>query len=146
MGIKSRLQMMLMEQRAVKILSVCNGATLSVSQIMSKARGNHGKMIKTLNELQSRSLVQLRIDEAEGRGRRRHLVTTTPLGQQFLREYERLLNLRLQSRAPDIKKALHQAELAQRLRDRGISPYARFQEINELARNIARTSQAKQST
>jgi predicted transcriptional regulator len=134
------------EQRAVKILSICNGTTLSVSQIISKAGGNHEKMIETLNELCSRSLVQLRIEKGESKGRPKHLVTTTPLGRQFVHEYERLLNLRLQSRDPDIKKAIYQAELAQRLRDRGISPYARFQEINELARNIARTSQAKQST
>ena len=134
------------EQRAVKILSLCNGTTLSVSEIVSKAGGNHEKMIETLNELYSRSLVQLRIEKGESRGRPKHLVTTTLLGQQFVDEYERLLNLRLHSRDSDIKKALHQAELAQRLRDRGISPYARFQEINELARNIARTSQAKQNT
>jgi predicted ArsR family transcriptional regulator len=133
------------EQRAVKILSLCNRSTLSVSEIVSKAGGNHEKMIETMNELYSRSLVQLRIEKGEGRGRPKHLVTTTPLGRQFVDEYERLLNLRLQSRDSDIKKALHQAELARRLRDRGISPYARFQEINELARNIARTSQAKQS-
>lgn len=145
MGIKSRLEMVPIEQRAVKILSLCNGSTLSVSEIVSKAGGNHEKMIETMNELYSRSLVQLRIEKGEGRGRPKHLVTTTPLGRQFVDEYERLLNLRLQSRDSDIKKALHQAELAQRLRDRGISPYARFQEINELARNIARTSQAKQS-
>jgi len=146
MGIKYRLEMVPIEQRAVKILSLCNGTTLSVSQIVSKAGGNHEKMIETLNELYSRSLVQLRIEKGEGRGRPKHFVTTTPLGRQFVHEYERLLNLRLQSRDPDIKKALYQAELAHRLRDRGISPYARFQEINELARNIARTSQAKQST
>ena len=145
MGIKCRLEMVPIEQRAVKILSLCNRSTLSVSEIVSKAGGNHEKMIETMNELYSRSLVQLRIEKGEGRGRPKHLVTTTPLGRQFVDEYERLLNLRLQSRDSDIKKALHQAELARRLRDRGISPYARFQEINELARNIARTSQAKQS-
>jgi predicted transcriptional regulator len=133
------------EQRTVKILSLCNGTTLSVSQIVSKAGGNHERMIEALNELCSRSLVQLRIEKSESRGRPKHLVTTTPLGRQFVHEYERLLNLRLQSRDSDIKKALYQAELAKRLRDRGISTYARFQEINELARNIARTSQAKQS-
>jgi predicted transcriptional regulator len=131
---------------AVKILSLCSGATLSVSEIVSKAGGNHEKMIETMNELCSRGLVQLRTEKTESRGRPKHLVTTTPLGRQFVVEYERLLNLRLRIRDSDIKKALHQADLAQRLRDRGISTYSRFQEINELARNIARTSQAKQNT
>jgi predicted transcriptional regulator len=134
-----------LEQRAITILSLCNGTTLSVCQIVRKTKGNHEKTIEVLNELYSRSLVQLRIEKGEGRGRPKHLVTTTPLGQQFLNEYKRLLNLRLQSRDPDIKKALYQAELARRFGDQGISAYARFQEINKLARNIARTSQAKQS-
>jgi predicted ArsR family transcriptional regulator len=138
--------MLPIEPRAVKILSLCNGTTLSVSEIASKVGENHGKVIEALNELCSRSLVQLRIERGVGRGRPKHLVTTTPLGRRFLDEYERLLNLRLQSRDSDIRKALHQAELAQRLRDRGISPYARFQEINEIARNIARTAQAKQNS
>jgi predicted transcriptional regulator len=134
------------DERAVKILSLCNGDTLSVSGIVSEVGGNHEKTIETINELCTRSLLQLQIERVKSRGRPKHLVTTTPLGRQFVDEYDRLLNLRLFSSASDIKKALHQSDLAQRLRDRGISPYARFQEINELARNIARTSQTKQNT
>ena len=140
------MQMVPMEQRAVKILSICDGSGLSVSEIAHKVGGNHGKVIETLNELHSRSLVQLRFEKRKSRGRPKHLVKTTPLGRQFVEEYGRLMGLRLQSRDSDIRKALHQADLAQELREHGISPYARFQEINEIARNIARTAQAKQST
>ena len=53
---------------------------------------------------------------------------------------------RLHCNGNDIKKALHQADLAQELQEHGISPYARFQEINELARNIARTAQAHENS
>lgn len=133
------------EERSVKILSLCDGTPLSVSEIASKVGGNHGRTLAMLKELYSRSLVELRIEKGQGRGRPRHLVRTTPLGREFVEQYQRLLSLRLQSRESDIKKALHQADLAQKLRERGISPYARFQEINELARNIARTAKSKQT-
>jgi len=69
------------------------------------------------------------------------LLRTTPLGEQFMEQYDRLLNLRLHCNENDIKKALHQADLARRLVEQGLSPYVRFQEVNELARNIASSAQ-----
>ncbi len=135
--------MLLTDQPAVRILALCNGSVLSVAEIVGTAGGNHEKVIKTLDDLRSAGLVQIRTEKRKKKGRPRRLVITTPLGQQFLAQYERLLNLPLKSKESDIKKALHQAELAQRLMDHGISTYARFQELNEIARNIGRTSQAK---
>jgi len=143
MGIKCRLEMVPIEERSVKILSLCDGTPRSVSEIASKVGGNHGRTLATLKELYWRSLVELRIEKGQGRGRPKQLVRTTPLGRQFAEQYQRLLSLRLRSRESDIKKALHQADLAQKLRERGISPYARFREINELARNVARTAKSK---
>jgi len=61
-------------------------------------------------------------------------------------EYNSLNDLSLRCSDNDIRKALNQAELARRLIERGISPYARFQEINELARNVARTAKVKRNT
>ena len=69
------------------------------------------------------------------------MLRTTPLGDQFMEQYDRLLNLRLHCNENDIKKALHQADLARRLVEQGLSPYVRFQEVNELARNIASSAQ-----
>jgi len=69
------------------------------------------------------------------------LLRTTPLGEQFMEQYDRLLNLRLHCNENDIKKALHQADLARRLVEQGLSPYVRLQEVNELARNIASSAQ-----
>ena len=136
--------MLSVDQRALKILSICSDSALSVSEIVLETGGNHEKTIKVLNDLRSGALVETQKEKEQGRGRPKHLVTTTPLGRRFIADYQRLLNLPLKSREPDIKKALHQAELTQKLIASGISPYARFQELNELARNIARTSKAKQ--
>jgi hypothetical protein len=49
-------------------------------------------------------------------------------------------NNRLLSNDNDIRKAIHQADLAKSLEERGVSPYARFQELNQMARNIAKTA------
>jgi hypothetical protein len=61
-----------------------------------------------------------------------------------MEQYDRLLSLRLHCNENDIKKALHQADLARRLVEQGMSPYVRFQEVNELARNIASSAQTSQ--
>lgn len=52
----------------------------------------------------------------------------------------------LQCNENDITKALHQADLARRLIEQGVSPYVRFQEVNELARNIASTAQTSRDS
>jgi hypothetical protein len=79
------------------------------------------------------------------KGRPQHLLHTTALGEQFIEQYNRLLNLRLHINDNDIKKALRQSELTRRLIEQRINPYSRFQEVNEIARNIARTTQASEN-
>ena len=130
---------MLLAEAATRALSLCNEAVLSVSQLTSKMGGNHAKTIALIRELQARGLLSRRT-ERRGKGRPLCLLSTTPLGEQFVEQYDRLLNLRLYSNDNDIKKALHQADLTRRLRAQQVSPYARFQEVNELARNIAGTA------
>ena len=130
---------MLQAELATRALSLCNEAVLSVSQLAGRMGGNHAKMIDLIRELQTRGLL-LRTTERRGKGRPLCLLHTTPLGQQFMEQYNRLLNLRLYSNDNDIRKALHQAQLTRRLREQQVSPYARFQEVNQLARNIASTA------
>jgi len=71
---------------------------------------------------------------------------TSPIGKQFVREYKHLQELSLHSNDNDVRQALYQAELAQKLVEQGVSPYERFQEVNELARNIASTAKIKRNT
>jgi hypothetical protein len=93
-----------------------------------------------IKQLEERSLLLSEISRKHSVGRPKKYLRTTPIGKQFVINCNRLYDLSLRSNDNDIKKALHQAELAQRLVESGISPYARFQEINEIARNIARTA------
>ena len=69
------------------------------------------------------------------------MIRTTPLGKQFIEQLDQLSDIRLQSNKNDIKKAVKQAEEVQRLVGLGVDPYIRFQEVNEIARNIASTPQ-----
>jgi len=130
---------------ASRVLSLCNENALSVSQLSSKIGGNHARLIELARELQARALLN-RTKVSRGRGRPRSLLRTTALGEQFVEEYDRLLNLRLHCNDNDIKKGLRQADLARRLLEQHVDPYARFQEVNELATNIARTAQTSRDS
>lgn len=129
---------------ATKILSYCSESELSVSDLARKVTGSHDKTIALVKELEQRSLLLPEISRNHSVGRPRKYLRTTPIGKQFITECNHLYDLSLRSNGNDLKKALHQAELAQRLVESGVSPYARFQEINEIARNIARTAKIEQ--
>ena len=132
--------------RAATVLSYCSESAMPVSELVKKAGRNHDNTIALIRELEECGLLLPEISKEHSRGRPRHLLRPTPLGEQFVQKYRQLLNLRLRSNDNDVKKALHQADLAQRLVDQQISPYGRFQEINKLARNIARTAQAHENS
>jgi len=69
------------------------------------------------------------------------VVRTTPLGKQFVEQFDQLSDIHLQGNENDIKKAAKQAEEVRRLVELGVDPYVRFQEVNEIARNISSTTQ-----
>ena len=137
---------MLRVELAAKILVHCTEADLSVAELMRTVGGGHDKTVAAIRELQKRSLLVKQISAENQVGRPRQYLRPTALGKQFVRDYGRLQSLSLRSNENDIRKALHQADLAGRLIHRGISPYIRFQEINQLARNIASTAKAKHHT
>jgi predicted transcriptional regulator len=135
---------MLEVELAARILSYCSEAELSVSEVVRAIGGSHDKTMALIRELKERSLLLQEISREQTVGRPRQYLRSTPIGEQFVREYNSLRNLCLHSNENDIRKALHQAELTRRLVESGIPPYARFQEINQLARNIASTAKVKQ--
>lgn len=130
---------------AARILFYCSGGDLSVSELVRKMRGSHDRTMELIRELKARGLLLPETPGEQGVGRPRQYLRATRIGEQFVREYDHLSDLSLRSNENDFKKALHQAELARRLVESGIPPYARFQEVNEIARNIASTAKAKQS-
>jgi predicted ArsR family transcriptional regulator len=125
---------------AARVLSYCSEADLSVSELARRMGGSHDGTMALIKEIKARSLLLAEISRKRAVGRPRQILRATPIGKQFVREYDHLRNLYLRSSENDIKKALHQAELARKLIDRGTSPYARLKEVNQLARNIARTA------
>jgi predicted transcriptional regulator len=133
-------------ERAVKLLTLCSDIALPVTQLAQRATGNHENTIALMHDLELCRLLQREKFVAHQRGRPRHMVRTSTLGKRFIHEYQYLLNLRLHANDNDIRKAIRQADLAQRLVEQGISPYARFQEINKLARNIARTAKTHKNS
>ncbi|MGA8904676.1 MAG: hypothetical protein WB661_06680 [Candidatus Bathyarchaeia archaeon] len=114
-----------------------------MSELVGKMGGSHDRTMALIKELKARSLLMADTQRKQGLGRPRQYLRATPIGKQFVKEYNRLSGLPLRSNEYDIKKALHQAELTRRLVESGIPPYARFQEVNKLARNIASTAKIK---
>lgn len=127
---------MLQLELMARALKLCKENALPVSQFADKMGGKDKKMVDLARELQIRGLL-VRTMKRRGDGRSQCLLRTTLLGEQFIEQYDRLLNLRLHVSDNDIKKVLHQTDQARRLREEGISSYARFQEVNELAGHIA---------
>jgi predicted transcriptional regulator len=126
--------------QAVRILRHCEENTSSVSQILAELGGRYEATIDLIRELSMRSLVQI-TSEKNGVGRPSRIIQTTPLGKQFIEQFDQLSDIRLQSNENDIKKAVKQAEEVRKLVELGVDPYIRFQEVNEIARNIASTTQ-----
>ena len=114
-----------------------------MSELARKMGGSHDRTMALIKELKARSLLLPEIARKHDVGRPRQYLRATPIGKQFVREYNRLHDLSLRSNENDIKKALHQAELTRRLVAGGISPYARLKEVNQLARNIASTAKVR---
>ena len=131
---------------AATILSCCSETPLSVAELIRKVRANSDATIALIKELEERSLLLSETSRKHNVGRPRRIMRTSPIGELFVREYKHLQGLSLRSNDNDIRQALHQAELAQKLVEQGISPYERFQEVNELARNIASTAKIKHNT
>jgi len=131
---------MLPSIEAVRILRYCEENAPAVFQILNEVGGRYQTMIDLIRELSMRSLVQI-ASEKNGVGRPRHTIRTTPLGKQFVEQFDQLSGLRLQSNKNDVKKAVKQAEEVGRLVKLGVDPYVRFQEVNEIARNISSTTQ-----
>lgn len=117
-----------------------------MSELARKMGGSHDRTMALIKELKARSLLLPEISRKHGVGRPRQCLRATPIGKQFVREYNGLRDLCLRSNENDIEKALHQAELARRLVESGISPYARLEEVNQLARNIASTAKVNHGT
>jgi predicted transcriptional regulator len=131
---------MLSSDQAIRILQYCEQNTPSVSEILAELGGRYETTIGLIKELSAWKLVKV-TREKKGVGRPKNLIQTTPLGKQFIEQHNRLLGIRLRSNDNDIRRALKQAAETQRLLELGIDPYVRFQEVNEIVRNIANTSQ-----
>jgi predicted transcriptional regulator len=130
--VTSMMQLELM----ARALRLCKENALPEARFAAEMGGNHGKTVDLARELQTRRA------KRQDKGRRQYLLRTTPLGEEFIQQYSQLLNMRLHVSDNDIKKALHQADQARRLIEKGISPFVRFQEVNELTRNIAASGKA----
>jgi DNA-binding HxlR family transcriptional regulator len=126
----------------LRVLTDCRDGRLCTSELLVKLGGNRRMITQLVVELQQCGLIEKSVLRT-GKGRPKHMLRTTALGEEFLSRYSELMRLPVQSNDNDLAKAIRQAEFARRLVEQNISPYARFQEVNRIVKHIAGTEQAR---
>ena len=86
---------MLQTDLAATILSYCIKTDLTVTELTRKVSGNHDKTMALIKGLEERSLLLREVSRGHGVGRPRQYLRTTPIGRQFLSEYNRLHDISL---------------------------------------------------
>ena len=128
---------------AAAMLELCCKGRLSVAEAIKRVGGSHDGAMKLIRELKLHRLLTEEVERGQTVGRPRHRLRPTPLGRRFVSDYKKLRSLPLQCNDNDVRKAMHQADLARRLVEKGIAPYVRLQELNQLARNIRSTAKTQ---
>jgi DNA-binding HxlR family transcriptional regulator len=126
----------------LRLLAHCHEGKLCVSELLIRTGGNRRMILQLLAELQECGLLEKNVLR-NGKGRPKHMLHTTALGEQFLSRYSELMRIPVQSNDNDLRKAIGQAEFARRLVEQNVSPYARFQEVNRIAKHIAGTEETR---
>jgi len=126
----------------LRLLIDCRDGRLCTSELLVKLGGNRGTIMQLVVELQQCGLIEKNVLRT-GKGRPKHMLRTTALGEEFLSRYSELMRTPVQSNDNDLAKAIRQAEFARRLVKQNISPYARFQVVNRIVKHIASTEQAR---
>ncbi len=122
------------------LLRLSSSRRAGVLQIARELRVGPSRLIRLLAEMREEGLLD--VSEARNRraGRPKRRVKATQLGMEYLRAYEGLKLKTLMSRRSDLRKAVADANYAQRLTWRGVSAYELFLELNMLAKPARRSA------
>lgn len=127
-----------MLENKVSVLRYLLKGTCGVKELAENI-GMHPKiLIATLRELERDGHITYK-KQALSRGRPKKVPVITGLGCEFMKSYRELQNKRLKINHNDVKRAVLQTELAEKLVAKGISPYNRFLELTDIVLNIRNT-------
>jgi predicted transcriptional regulator len=125
-------------ENKVSILGYLIKETCGVKELAENITMHPKILIKTLRELERDGHITY-MKQTLSRGRPKKVPVITGLGCEFMRSYQELQNKRLKINRNDVKRAVLQAELAEELVAKGISPYIRFLELTDIVLHIRNT-------
>jgi DNA-binding HxlR family transcriptional regulator len=125
-------------ENKVSVLGYLIKETCGVKELAENIVMHPKILIETLRELERDGHIAYK-KLALSRGRPKKVPVITGLGCEFMKSYRELQSKRLKINRNDVKRAVLQAELAEKLVAKGISPYNRFLELTDIVLNIRNT-------
>ena len=107
----------------------------SVSELVASVHMRNKSVLEAVAEMEARGLVERRVTKGSGRGRPRVIVSSTALGEEYLKTHNRLGEIALKATPIALRRARGDAEYASRLRTRNLDPFQLFLELNEHVRS-----------
>lgn len=128
----------------MRLLELCSKRQLGIREVLSVLGGSHTSKTRLIKELERFGILELK-QSPNGRGRPKKLVTLSPLGIMLLENLHAINGMMIKMNDNDIRSALEQLRLRNRIIDSGIDPYERFIEMNEIALNIRDSAKSSAS-
>jgi len=131
----------------VAILQAINPYPCGVTELVRRLRWKPERVISLLRTMEREGLIDfLENSHSRKAGRPLKAATVTMLGNELLNDFLECKKKIIQINENDIKSAVYQASLCERLIEHNISPYQRFFELNNLALRIRNSVLHKGST
>jgi DNA-binding PadR family transcriptional regulator len=135
---------MSLEQKS-QILQVAASGTCGIRDLTHKLRWKTSTIISLTKRMNEEKLIEFQTIKHKGKGRPKKNITCTPLGTEFLKNYEKLTMTPLKATKADFEHAQRDAAYTQRLVENGHSPFELFMELNSIVRNIRNSSETHQT-
>jgi len=118
-----------------QLLSAVQERPLGVRELSRAMRRRTQAVISLIKRMEAGGLVEVTLERGAGRGRPARIVSTTILGEGYLKAFHRLRRMPLRSSRNDLLRARSDAEYVNRLIARGRDPYRAFLELNGIVRD-----------
>lgn len=124
----------------VRILKAVKHQPTGVKELAKKLNHRPETIITLIEEMEEHGLLEKKTEKRSSRGRPKHLIKPTTLGEDYITAYDTLESKPLRSRRTDLTHAAKNAEYADRLLERGLSPFSLALELNTIVTTHTRNT------
>lgn len=129
-----------------RVLEAVSSAPRGVRDVVQALTCRTSKVVLLLKEMEEERLIEVQQSLPSKRGRPKKNIGCTPLGFEFLEAYRKMRMMPLRARSADLKRAIKDALYAERLVANGHDAFRLFMELNTVASNIEKSSEASRNT